>query len=79
MQCVCGFAVAFGCRRPAKSHSVQTNKFIRTIGRFCRYYYLKNYTAAANKASLEQSWRCLRKGKFFRRQKFALLSQATQL
>jgi len=25
MQCVFGFAAAFGCRRPAKSRSVQTN------------------------------------------------------
>jgi hypothetical protein len=47
MQCVCGFAAAFGCRHPAKSRSVQINMFIRTVGRFCRYNTLKNYTDAA--------------------------------
>jgi hypothetical protein len=45
MQCVFGFAAAFGCRRPAKSRSVQINKFIRTVGRFCRYNTLKTLRA----------------------------------
>jgi len=45
MQCVFGFAAAFGCRRPAKSRSVQFNQFIRTVVRFCRYYYLKTSRA----------------------------------
>jgi len=43
MQCVCGFAAAFGCRRPAKSRSVQINQFIRTVGRFCRYKTKKSH------------------------------------
>jgi len=57
MQCVFGFAAAFGCRRPAKSRSVQFNMFIRTVVRFCRYNTLKTYADAASKASPEQ---CLR-------------------
>ena len=36
MQCVFGFAAAFGCRRPAKSRSVQFNLFIKTVGRLAR-------------------------------------------
>ncbi|MDD5561628.1 MAG: hypothetical protein PHT50_05850 [Candidatus Omnitrophica bacterium] len=70
---MCGFAAAFGCRRPAKSRSVQINMFIRTVGRFCRYNTLK--TARSGKQSLLRTMLEKRgqKGKFFRRQKFALL------
>jgi hypothetical protein len=40
---VCGFAAAFGCRRPAKSRSVQINQLIRTVVRFYRCNTLKPY------------------------------------
>jgi len=73
MQWVSGFAAAFGCRRPAKSRSVQINQFIRTVGRFCRYNILK--TIRRGKQSLSQTVLEKRgqKGRFFRRQKFVLL------
>jgi hypothetical protein len=77
-QYVCGFAAAFGCRRPAKSRSVQVNQFIRTVGRFCRYSTLKSH--ARGKQSLLRTMLQKReqKGKFFRRQKFALLPKKEQ-
>jgi len=56
-QCVCGFAAAFGCRRPAKSRSVQINMFIRTVVRFCRYNTLKTARTRQCKASPEQRLR----------------------
>jgi len=56
MQCVLGFAAAFGCRRPAKSRSAQI-MFIRTIGRLCRYSSLKVTRPLQCKASCEQRLR----------------------
>jgi len=73
MQCVSGFAAAFGCRRPAKSRSVQINMFIRTVGRFCRYYYLKTHGRGKQSLSRTMLEKRGQKGKFFRCQKFALL------
>jgi hypothetical protein len=51
MQCVCGFATAFGSGGgEPKAVASKSTLFIRTIFRFCRYNTLKNYTDAATQS-----------------------------
>jgi len=54
MQCVFGFAAAFGCRRPAKSRSVQFNFVYKNGWPLLPLQQAKNRTDAASKASREQ-------------------------
>jgi len=57
-QCVCGFAAAFGCRRPAKSRSVQINMFIRMVVRLARLTQVKyRFGRRAAKPLGNNAWR----------------------
>jgi len=57
MQCVFGFAAAFGCRRPVKSRSVQINFVYKNGWPLPAFNTLKDCYGAGCKASPEQ---CLR-------------------
>jgi hypothetical protein len=71
---VFGFAAAFGCRRPAKSRSVQFNFVCKNGWPLLPLQHSKKPHGrgkqSLSRAMLEKRGQ---KGKFFRRQKFALL------
>jgi hypothetical protein len=77
---VCGFAAVFGSPPASSQKPQRPNQYVYKNGcPLLPLQHSKNRTDAASKASCEQSLRSAgQKGKFFRRQKFALLLKNTK-
>jgi len=77
MQYVCGFAAACGCRRPAASRSVQSIVY-KNGWPLLPLQHAKRPHGRGKQSLSRTMLESGQKGKFFRRQKFALLHNKTK-